>query len=542
VTLVTQSVTSRKTEVDLAETLVSKFYSKSITTAELAQAVQLKWFRLNCFYYIKDKDGKKIKFRPNREQRKYYIEGHKRDVILKARQLGFTTFKMIANLDTCLFKKNFSAGVICHSLEDAKDIFRNKIKFAYEALKIDAINKIFREIHAAKYFKSVFTLPLPLTDKNGAYIFSNGSSIRVGTSYRGGTLQDLHVSEFGKICRKYPDKAEEIVTGAFEAVSIDGEITIESTAEGRDGRFYATCQDAKKLGEMGKEPSRLEFKLHFFGWWENPEYSTDENVDIPPRLVDYFSELEHKHGIVTTEGQRKWYAAKEKTQADKMRQEYPSTPEEAFAQSVEGAYYAAQFKKTYEEKRICKSFKNDAPVNTAWDLGVGDSTSIWFYQRIGKEIHLIDYYENSGEGLEHYFKVLKAKGYKYGDHNAPHDIENREFAGGGKSRKSIAKEGFVIDGEKYSIDFKVVPKIGVDTGIENVRTLLAVCVFDEDKCDDGITKLENYKKAWNDKLGCFRDHPLHDSTSHCADAFRYLATAEIGTKKAVFYTGIKSAS
>ena len=228
-----QSATSRKIEVETAEPLIKKFYDKTITLDELGKAVQLKWFRLNCFYYIKDKNGKKIKFRPNREQRKYYIDSHKRDVILKARQLGFTTFKMISNLDTCLFKKNFSAGVICHSLEDAKDIFRNKIKFAYESLKIESINKIFFELFESKIFKKVFTLPTPLTDKNGAYIFNNGSSVRVGTSYRGGTLQDLHVSEFGKICRKYPDKAEEIVTGAFEAVAIDGEITIESTADAK---------------------------------------------------------------------------------------------------------------------------------------------------------------------------------------------------------------------------------------------------------------------------------------------------------------------
>jgi len=533
--------TSRTSEVDQAESLIAKFYSRTISIDELAIAVQLKWFRLNCFYFIKDVDGKKIKFRPNFEQRKYYIEGHKRDVILKARQLGFTTFKMISNLDTCLFKKNFSAGVICHSLEDAKDIFRNKIKFAYEQLKIESINKIFAELFQAKLFKNVFTLPVPLTDKNGAYIFNNGSSIRVGTSYRGGTLQDLHVSEFGKICRKYPDKAEEIVTGAFEAVAIDGEITIESTAEGRDGRFYEFCQDAKKLMELGKEPSRLEFKLHFFGWWENPKYTTDEDVDIPPRLADYFDKLEKKYGIKLTIGQKKWYSAKEKTQSEKMKQEYPSTSDEPFEKSLEGAYYATQFRAIYNDKRICKSLRNDAPVNTAWDLGVGDSTSIWFYQRIGKEIHLVDYYENSGEGLQHYFKVLKDKGYKYGDHYAPHDIENREFAGGGKSRKVIAKEGFLIDNVQYSISFKVVPKLSIDAGIENVRTLLAVCIFDEDKCEDGITKLESYRKAWNDKLGCFRDQPLHDYTSHCADAFRYLATAEIGVTKAVFFTGIGSA-
>jgi len=534
---------SRANEVALADPLIEKFYARTITLDELAIAVKLKWFRLNCFYYIKVKKGTKVKFRANKEQRQYYINGHTRDTILKARQLGFTTFKMLCSLDSCLFTKDFSAGVICHSLLDAADIFRNKVKYAYEHMRKDSINQIFAQLFATGRAKALFQLPKPLSDKNGAYVFANDSAIRVGTSYRGGTLQALHVSEFGKICRKYPEKAVEIVTGAFESVGIDGEITLESTAEGKAGEFYDIVQEARKLVAAGKEPTRLDFKFHFFSWCENPEYSTDEDITVPQRLIDYFKELEVKYGIKTTDGQRRWYTAKEKTLGDKMLREYPSHPDEAFSQAVKGAYYATQFVKIYAERRICPSLSNTkALVHTAWDLGVGDATAIWFYQRIGKEIHLVDYYENSGEGLQHYLKVMKDKGYKYGDHYAPHDIENRVFAQGAKSTKTLAAEGYLIDGEKYSIDFKVIPRGSIDTGIELARQLLDRCIFDESKCEEGITHLENYRKAWNETLGCFRDHPLHDEASHCADAFRYLATAELGLEEFLLYTGIGSAN
>lgn len=206
--------------------------------ADLLRALDNKWYRLNTLYKIKDKNGKTRTFRPNKQQRERFIRGHCRNVILKARQLGFTTFEMIDALDDCLFTENFSAGCIAHALEDAKDIFRNKIKFAYDQLRQGAWMAIFNTIG--------LKLPAPTSDRGEGYVFDNGSSIRVSTSYRGGTLQRLHVSEFGKICRKYPDKAQEIVTGAFEAVGLGNQVTLESTAEGREGYFHDYCATAQK--------------------------------------------------------------------------------------------------------------------------------------------------------------------------------------------------------------------------------------------------------------------------------------------------------
>lgn len=467
-----------------------------------------KFWRLNNLYWITDKRNKPVRFRMTPEQLAYFEGMHTRNIILKARQLGFTTLVCIVQLDAALFE-GAKCALIAHTLNDAKRLFREKIKYAYDRLPT--------EIRAANPASN---------DAAGELVFQKGGSLYVSTSFRGGTLRYLHVSEFGKICAKYPDKAREIVTGAFEAVSTDCFTTIESTAEGRAGYFYDYCQAAEKAALSGAALSQLSWKFFFFSWWMNPLYAIDPVEALPQRLLDYFAELEGKHGLKLNARQKAWYQAKEKTLGADMKREYPSIPAEAFQQSVEGAYYAKQFADLYAKRRIGELPDNShLPVYTFWDIGVGDSTAIWFARIVGDEIHIIDYYENSGEGLRHYMKVLKDKGYTYAEHWAPHDIDNREFANDGKTRRQLAREGYEIDGSKYSLSFSVVPKLGIAEGIELVREILPRCAFDSARCDEGISHLESYRKEWDDKRGCWKDKPLHDFTSHGADGFRYLAVA-----------------
>ncbi|QHJ78073.1 MAG: hypothetical protein [Bacteriophage sp.] len=477
-----------------------------------------KLWRLNNLYYITDKAGKQIRFTMTSEQLEYFEGMHTRNIILKARQLGFTTEVCIIQLDAALFE-SAKCALIAHTLNDAKRLFREKVKYAYDRLP--------EEIKQANPASN---------DAAGELVFKKGGSLYVSTSFRGGTLRYLHVSEFGKICAKFPDKAKEIVTGAFEAVATGCFITIESTAEGKSGYFYDYCNTAEKAHIQGKPLSSLDWKFFFFSWWKNPLYAITPVEPIPTRLEEYFSEIKAKHGIDLTEQQKAWYHAKEKTLGDDMKREYPSIPSEAFEQSIEGAYYARQFRELYKEKRITTLPDNcHLPIYTYWDLGIGDSTAIWFVRKVGEEFHIIDYYENSGEGLRHYMKILKDKaqnlGYEYAEHWAPHDIDNRELSGDGKSRKQIAKEGYEIDGEKYSIKFNVAPRLNVDDGIESVREILPLCAFDSSKCEQGIANLEAYRKAWDDKNGCWRDKPLHDHASHAADAFRYFAVANRNRRK-----------
>ncbi|MEX9754889.1 terminase, partial [Providencia vermicola] len=358
--------------------------------AEHLALLRDKLWRLNHLYWITNKEGKPVRFKMTPEQLEYFEGMHTRNIILKARQLGFTTEVCIIQLDAALFEAA-KCALIAHTLNDAKRLFREKIKYAYDKLP--------DEIKAANPASN---------DAAGELVFSKGGSLYISTSFRGGTLRYLHVSEFGKICAKYPEKAREIVTGAFEAVSSDCFTTIESTAEGRAGYFFDYCQSAEKAQIQNKTLSNLDWKFFFFSWWKNPEYAIDPVEQLPQRLVDYFDEIASKHGAQLNERQKAWYYAKEKTLGDDMKREYPSIPSEAFQQSVEGAYYAKQFRFLYENKRIGTLPDNShLPVHTYWDIGVGDSTSIWFIREVGEEFHVIDHYSNSGEGLRHYMKVLK---------------------------------------------------------------------------------------------------------------------------------------
>mgnify|MGYP000990887662 CR=1 FL=1 len=187
----------------------------------------------------------------------------------------------------------------------------------------------------------------------------------------------------------------------------------------------------------------------------------------------------------------------------------------SFESPVIGSYYGAAMMKAEREGRIRHIVYDEGIlVDTHWDLGIDDSMTIWFVQTVGNEIRLIDYYENSGEGLSHYAKVLQDKKYIYGNHTAPHDIEVREI-GTGKSRKETAKS--------LGINFKTAKKLSIDDGINAVRTMLSRCYFDKDKTHRGIMALKNYRKDWDQKNKVFRLGPLHDWSSHGADAFRTLA-------------------
>ena len=187
----------------------------------------------------------------------------------------------------------------------------------------------------------------------------------------------------------------------------------------------------------------------------------------------------------------------------------------SFDAPLVGSYYGNAMSRLLADNHLTKvPYEPTLDVHTAWDLGVGDSTVIIFFQMHHNEIRIIDYYENEGEGLAHYIKVVREKEYVYGDHIAPHDIQVRDFSTG-KSRIEVARE--------LGIRFRMVPQLRIDDGIEAARSILPRCYFDENKCDRLIEALRQYRKDYDEKNKTFRDRPLHDWTSHPADAFRYLA-------------------
>lgn len=202
--------------------------------------------------------------------------------------------------------------------------------------------------------------------------------------------------------------------------------------------------------------------------------------------------------------------------ASMTEEQYQQEFECSFTAAIIGAYYAKQIADNEDAGKITRvPYDPSLPVHTAWDLGMNDSTAIWFAQIFrGGAVNVIDYYESSGVGLDHYADVLRQKEYYYGDHLAPHDIEVREL-GSGKSRLETAYN--------LGIRFRVIPKMKIADGINAARMMLPKCYFDDDKCAVGLECLKQYRQDWDDKRQIFRNHPRHDFTSHAADAFRYLA-------------------
>jgi len=183
----------------------------------------------------------------------------------------------------------------------------------------------------------------------------------------------------------------------------------------------------------------------------------------------------------------------------------------------DGAYYA---KFIANDQIMDFAVEPNILVDTYWDLGMSDSTCIFLVQQIGMEIRVVDCYENQGEGLQFYVNWLhdwKAKHQAvFGDHYAPHDIQVREL-GTGKSRLETAR--------KLGIHFRVVRRLTIEDGIHAARAILPKCYFHKTNCKDGLQALRRYRKEFDEKKGVYKTHPLHDWSSHYADAFRYFAIA-----------------
>lgn len=342
----------------------------------------------------------------------------------------------------------------------------------------------------------------------------------------------VHNSEYGPMCAMFPQRAREVKTGALNTVSPDAIVTIESTAHGRIGDFYKMAHRAREMDAMVKagtaKLSKLDYRFMFFPWFDDPVNTLDpEGVPITDEDAAYFQKLEDEHGIKVDAGQRAWYVKKAQEQNDKMKQEHPSTPDEAFEQAIEGAYYGKEMAKAAADGRICDlPIIPGIPVNLFFDIGMSDSTSIWFHQQVGVWHHFIDYYENSGEQVAHYIKKLREKDYLYGKLYLPHDGVNTEW--GGQDNLTRLK----IVQKQFPGKVVLVPRIdNLQDGIDMTRQVLPRCRFDRRRCGEspagsghgGIPALQSYRHAFNELLSVWHDYPLHDWASNGADAFRQFA-------------------
>lgn len=489
------------------------------TPEELERCLRDPKWRLfsGCLYKIiikgdgDDDEDLVVPFLPNRAQRRFIETMWHRNIILKARQLGFTTLIAIMWLDEALFNGNTRCGMIAQDRETAEAIFRDKVVFAYDNLP-DEIRERF---------------PLARASTKELLFGHNNSSIRVATSVRGGTIHRLHVSEFGKICAKFPAKADEVVTGSIQAVPKSGILVIESTAEGTSGEFYEMCQRAMALVVGRVMLTASQYRFHFFAWWQDPNYDMDPSgVHISQELHDYFDEVEISAQTKIDLGQRAWYAEKMRNDfsgsEERMWREYPSTPEEAFQQSTEGHYYTKDLVLLRKRGGIRELPLLDLPVHTFWDIGTTDGTAIWFMQILDGQDRFIGYYEEHDEDLKHYATMLLNRGYTFGTHFLPHDANQKKLTDTNKSVKQLLQA--LLPGHR----FRVVPVITkLMTGIYQVRKHLKGAYFDLDGTKQGIERVSGYKKKFSTSENRYIDQP--DKSNGCsegADALRQWAQAK----------------
>lgn len=454
-----------------------------------------------------------LPFVPNRAQRRLIARLWHRNIILKARQLGFTTLICILWLDHALFNEHQRCVIVAQDKDKAVEIFRDKVKFAYESLP--------EALRAARPVK---------TNKADELLFSNNSSIRVSTSARGGTPHRLHISEYGKICAKYPDKAEEIITGTLPAVPLQGIVVIESTAEGQEGDFYDKTKRAIASAQQGKVLTPRDYRIHFFPWWQEPGYVLDGDVLITEADQLYFLEVEAATGTVLLPEQRRWYVATRESDfggdPERMWQEYPSTAKEAFQVSTEGCYYAVQLATARKQGRITRvPWTPGVGVNTFWDIGSTDGTAIWLHQRVGFENRWIGFIEGWCEPYEHFIQELQKLKYTWDTHYLPHDAGHKRQQGTKVCSPYDELSAMAIGGSWIVVD-------AVDDvlhGIQKTREQFATYYFDEQACAKGLVHLGNYRKTWNRAKGAWNSNVPRkvDGHSEAADAIRQHAQGYI---------------
>ncbi|MCG6112878.1 MAG: hypothetical protein MEQ74_11940 [Paracoccus sp.] len=449
-------------------------------------------------------------FLPNVNQLRFLHRFHYRNTILKARQLGFTTFAAIWGLDRALWTPNQRCGIIAQDQDTASAILKDKVLLAYENMPqhiTDAMgfkNRTAKELHFAH----------------------NNSSMRVATSMRGGTIHFLHVSELGKISATYPAKAKEVQTGSLPAVPAAGIATIESTAEGAEGLFFDMTSRAEALAISNTPLNQGDYKFHFFPWFLEPGYRADPaRVRISLKQHEYFDKIEAETGHSLDMWQRAWYVTK--LEADfsgdthLMQQEMPSTPAEAWSRSTAGTFLTPQITAARAAGRIGKvPHVASLPVHTFWDIGGSDGTGIWLGQQVGLAMHMLRYIEDWSKGYAHFINAIESHGYVLGEHYLPHDAAAER-----QGKDGLYSPLSMLQDLRPRWRFNIVPRIhDFNAGITVLRERFNELWIDAEGCKEGITHLELYRKRFNTSTKTFADEPQkHDGHSEAPDALRQWA-------------------
>jgi len=484
-------------------------------------------WRLGNIYTILDDDAQLVAFVPNQAQRTFYNNLWYCNHILKARKLGFSTFIELLNLDDCLLIPNLVCGIIDYKLEDAKAKLAMALR-AYDHLDDGDLHPETWRLGAA------VKKAVPLLERSKeSFVLGNGSRMFCDTTVRGGTVNRLHSSEIGKTSIFAPIKAEEIKTGALNSLTPGNRADIESTHEGgRSGLHYQLCQKHMRL--KPEELTPIDFRFHFFPWFDDSRYAITPARSPRPELEDYFTKLKDK-GIRLTPAQIWWYDRKHFVQGHAMKKEFPSTPGEAFEAIAENAILGRWMADARAEGRIADfNPEPHLPLYAFFDIGLSDFTSIWLLQLSGRSILWCDWYENNNEPASHYIDLLRTWERKRYQRDIariflPHDASTRDRGTGLSYVDYFNRAGIT--------NISLIPRTpNLWVGIDHLRDLLPNSYFHKTRCDSarekngtehpsGVACLEGYQRDVSLTGDTLKERPKHDEFSHTADAARYFAEA-----------------
>lgn len=505
--------------------MVAEYEPSTVLSEEdkklLVKRLQDPIWRINNLYRITDKKGRDIPFRPNWVQKKiihaFYILGQKRHIILKARRMGFSTLIDVMVFDGVYWSDDaLQASIVDQTQPDASEKLRTKVKFAHEKLP-----DFMRE---------------PLRKSNEKQIeFANGGTVNAGKNARGGTNQKLHISEWGPIAHEDPKRSEEIKTGALPSAD-QGDIFVESTFKGgKGGHFYEMIKVAMETPEEDK--TEKDFHFHFFGWHEDPTNTLEGDVRVIDKATTKYLdekevELSELYGeeFEFTSGQRLFYYVTKREQGIFMFREYPTTVEEAFKAPVEGAVYG-EILSAIRAKGQIRDFIYDHsyPVWSVWDIGWSDSTSVWLFQVIGREVHWIWHTRQQHKTAAEMWKLVSASEIPVSGTFLPWDADSTAAASGVTYKGELEKAG----AENVQT---LPPTREMWAGINAARDIMKRSYFHKTNCAAGIDSLEAYHTKNTSSGGTIQKEPVHDWSSHDSDAFRYgceaIVTGKVRTKQA----------
>lgn len=474
-------------EPDLGE--LTNFYKTTFGDQE---------WRLENLYPFQADSGEVRIFKMRDLQRKMYRDRHARNVILKARQLGSSTFWAIFILDSILFSQNpLRCGIIAQTVAAAEKIMA-KCAFAFKKMDEDLLEGLGI---TAKITAKMIT-------------FSNGATLEAGITFRSGQCDILLVSELGKMAAKMPQKATEVVTGSFPTVHRGGMIIVESTAEGKDGYLFDLVANAQ---EIERNPNKMlgsdDFLLHFFAWHEKDEYKSQDPYDLTEEDKMYFDRMRLR-GYLFSKEQQWWWARQHSNLKEEIYREFPTFVDEAFMATGRALILATAMIAAEEKGQVGSlPFNPDLPCVTAWDIGA--TSAVWIFQFMSPTtLAFIDYLEGQHANFDLWKTTLdaraKKKGYTYGAHVLPWD---------GDSKVAMTASAKYWAEEAGFENVYCNPRQPFDMQVRVAHMMMPSCFFDADGTMLGRQRLLSYRRVYNQASHGFEERPDKGLPSHGSEAF-----------------------